>query len=158
MPRLPTHSIIRATRTIPRVIGFLFDEPHTAWLLVRMIVWVAVISILMKLLSLRRALRLINPRTGFSAIKLRGYAPARLAHLLDMVLAVDTLFLTPTCWKRAPILFRYLALSGIESCIVFGVRKNEREALAGHAWLEAGGQPICETRVPDYTPTYRFPA
>ncbi len=123
-----------------------------------MIGWVAIISLLMKFLSLRRALRLVNPRTRFSEVKVRGYAPSRLAQLLDMVLAIDILFLTPTCWKRAPILFRYLALSGVESCVVFAVRKNERETLAGYARLEVGGQPICETRDPNYTPTHRFPA
>ena len=158
MPRLLIHSIICAAQFIPRAIAFLLDEPRTSWLLVRMIGWVAIISLLMKFLSRRRALRLINPRTRFSEVKVRGYAPSRLAQLLDMVLAIDTLFLTPTCWKREPILFRYLALSGVESCIVFGVRKNERETLAGHAWLEVGGQPICGTRDPNYTPTNRFPA
>src|SRR5918912_952739 len=82
---------------------------------------------------------------------------ARLARLLDSVLAADLWVFTPTCWKRAPVLHRYLALSGIPTRVLFGVRREGADALSGHAWLEAGGEPILEKTPPDYKVTYSFP-
>jgi len=82
---------------------------------------------------------------------------ARLARILDSVLATDFWFLTPTCWKRAPVLHRFLALEGIETRIVFGVRREGEDALSGHAWLEACGEPLLETSAPDYKVTFSFP-
>jgi hypothetical protein len=85
----------------------------------------------------------------------------RLARLLDSVLAADFWVFTPTCWKRAPVLHRYLALSGIETRVLFGVRREGGgggDALSGHAWLEAGGRPLLEPTPPDYKVTYSFPA
>jgi hypothetical protein len=56
------------------------------------------------------------------------------------------------------VLYRYLALHGIETRVVFGVRKEDEGLLAGHAWLEADGQPLLEAKSPDYSITYSFPA
>ena len=83
----------------------------------------------------------------------------RLARLLDSVLAANFWVFTPTCWKRAPVLHRYLALSGIETRVLFGVRRDGvvGDALSGHAWLEAGGEPLLEKTPPDYKVTYSFP-
>jgi Transglutaminase-like superfamily len=81
----------------------------------------------------------------------------RLAQLLDLLLALNLFVFTPTCWKRAPILQRYLALNGVATHIMFGVRKSDRELLAGHAWLERDGRPIFETNPPDYLVTYTYP-
>jgi hypothetical protein len=73
------------------------------------------------------------------------------------VLAADFWDFTPTCWKRAPVLHRYLARRGIETRIVFGVRRDGEDALSGHAWLERGGEPLLETDAPNYRVTYSFP-
>ena len=83
---------------------------------------------------------------------------ARVAEPLDVLLSADVLFLPPTCWKRAPVLYRFLALEGIETRVVFGVRKESQDVLAGHAWLEAGGRPLFEKTLPDYKVTFSFPA
>ena len=45
-------------------------------------------------------------------------------------------------------------LRGLESTIVFGVRKEAAGELKGHAWLEHEGQPIFEPAPPAYTVTY----
>jgi len=81
----------------------------------------------------------------------------RVAHLLDLLLNTNFLFLKPICWKRAPVLHRYLALNGIETRVVFGVRREGEMLLSGHAWLESGGVPVLETHVPEYIVTYIFP-
>ena len=55
------------------------------------------------------------------------------------------------------MLHRYLALSGIDTRVLFGVRREGSDALSGHAWLEACGEPILEKTPPDYKVTYSFP-
>ncbi|HEX8189730.1 MAG TPA: lasso peptide biosynthesis B2 protein [Pyrinomonadaceae bacterium] len=134
-------------------------EPGSALLAARMGAWVAALSLLLKLMPLPRAMALVSPRRAArisppdAEIK-----QARLARLLDSVLAADFWVFTPTCWKRAPVLHRYLALSGIPTRVIFGVRREGSDALSGHAWLEAGGEPILEKTPPDYKVTYSFPA
>ena len=81
----------------------------------------------------------------------------RLASQLDQLLDFNILCFTPTCWKRAAVLHRYLALNGIETRVVFGVRQELKEPLAGHAWLEINGIPILEANQPEYVVTYTYP-
>ncbi len=140
------------------MLRFISHQPVEAILLLRMATWVAWLSLFIKISTLPRVL-------SFISISPRGEKPKhslltqqRLAQLLDRLLGLNVLCFTPTCWKRAPILHRYLALYGIETRIVFGVRKEEESLLAGHAWLEADGQPLLESSPPQFTPTYSFPA
>lgn len=153
-----TRQLLKAARLPKRAARLVLGEPRGALLALRMAYWVAAFSLLVKLLPLPRALRLAAPRV-------RGVRPPnpsnvedRLARALDSVLAADFLVFTPTCWKRAPVLHRYLALNGIETRVVFGVRRAGEDALSGHAWLEADGRAILETTEPDYFVTYRFPS
>lgn len=81
-----------------------------------------------------------------------------LATAIDALLAINLFVFKPVCWKRAAVLHRFLALRGIETRIVFGVRKDEADELTGHAWLECEGQPILEPQTPGYTVTYIFPS
>jgi hypothetical protein len=152
-PRLKAYAALptRAARLV-------LCEPASALLAARMCAWVVALSLLVKLVPLPRALALLAPRrarrdTPADAAQVQ----ARLARLLDSVLAADLWVFTPTCWKRAPVLHRYLALSGIQTRVHFGVRREGSDSLSGHAWLEAGGQPILEKTPPDYKVTYSFP-
>jgi len=143
---------------IRRAAHFIRHRPGEAFLLLRMAAWVALLSILIKFLPLPRVLSLIaSPARG---VKPKNFVltQQRLAQLVDALLGMNFLCFTPTCWKRAPVLYRYLALYGIETRIVFGVRKGQDTLLAGHAWLEADGRPLLETSPPKYTTTYSFPA
>ena len=56
------------------------------------------------------------------------------------------------------MLYRYLALDGVRTRIVFGVSKRGDGLLDGHAWLEADGRPLLEAKNPEFTVTYSFPA
>jgi hypothetical protein len=85
-------------------------------------------------------------------------AQARTARLLDALLAADVWCFTPTCWKRAPVLYRFLALQGIETRVLFGVRRTGEGALDGHAWVEAAGEPVLEKTAPDFSVTFSYPA
>ena len=136
---------------------FVAREPGAAFLALRMSAWVAALSLLVKVLPLPRALQLVAPGRLGPAARDPEEAQAALARLLDSVLAADFWLFTPTCWKRAPVLHRYLALRGIETRIVFGVRREGEDALSGHAWLEREGRPLLESEAPDYRVTYSFP-
>jgi hypothetical protein len=132
--------------------------PGSALLAARMGAWVAALSLLVKLMPLPRAMALVAPRRARrDAPPDAALVQARLARLLDSVLAADCWVFTPTCWKRAPVLYRFLALSGIRTRVVFGVRRKESGALDGHAWLEADGEPLLERTAPDYTVTFSYP-
>lgn len=136
---------------------FVVREPAAALLALRMSAWVAALSLLIKFLPLPRALGLVAPgRLGRASLD-ADETQAALARVLDSLLASDFWVFTPTCWKRAPVLHRYLALRGIETRIVFGVRRDGDNTLSGHAWLEREGRPLLESEAPDYRVTYSFP-
>jgi hypothetical protein len=150
--------IIRAWRFTMRGVRFCWREPGAAWLMFRMALWVALLTAAVKLMPLPRVMKLMTPARARRHAANPAQTQARLARLLDALLAADFWIFTPTCWKRAPVLYRYLALEGIASRILFGVRRGETGLLAGHAWLEAEGRPLLETTPPDYQVTFSFPA
>jgi hypothetical protein len=140
-----------------RVVRKIFRNPGEAILLIRMSAWILLLSSLIKVQSLPRALQVIStPVRGRSADEQQ--TAARLAQAVDLLLEMNIFVYRPRCWKRAAILHRYLALHGIDSQINFGMRKEVDGTLSGHAWLERGGAPILETTVPDYSVTFSFPA
>jgi hypothetical protein len=134
-----------------------FRHPREALLLIRMAGWVAILSASVRLTSLPRALELVSTpvRLGKSVNEIM---PAQLAHAIDLLLRTDLLLFRKSCWKRAVILHRYLALNGIESRINFGVRKDPDGRVAGHAWLERHGESLLEVIEPEYVVTFSFPA
>ena len=111
-----------------------------------MAAWLAFFSIAARLMPLPRVLRLTDARR-----RGRGeWAPEVIARLVDR--------LHPICWKRAAVLRRQLLLNGIETQIVFGVRKETDRPFGGHAWLERDGRPFLEATAPDFVVTFRYPA
>jgi hypothetical protein len=145
------HNFLRAGRFAAR-------EPGSALVALRMAGWVAALSLLVRFLPLTRALGLLTPLRKPAPPPDPAAVQRETARLLDLVLAADFWIFTPTCWKRAPVLHRFLALRGIETRVVFGVRRGGGDALDGHAWLEAGGEPLLETTPPDYKVTFSHPA
>ena len=145
---------------LSRAARFAAREPLSALLLLRMAAWVAAVSLLLKLMPFGRAMALVTPLRRRSAPASDTAATeARLSRLIDLLLAADFWLYTPTCWKRAPVLYRFLALEGIPTRVVFGVRRKESGALDGHAWLEADdGAPLLERSAPDYKITFSYPS
>lgn len=158
MPVEHTHERPQKAWVMRRAVHFIGRRPGEAFLLVRMAAWVALLSFLIKLMPLPRVLSLISDTAGEGRARDSRMTQQRLAQLVDALLGINVLCFTPTCWKRAPVLHRYLALYGIKTRIVFGVRKEKETLLEGHAWLEADGRPLLEASPPRYTPTYSFPA
>ena len=132
-------------------------KPARAWLIARMATWVMVLSGLVRIYSLPRALRLVSPNLRR---KQNGDAPEpeELSTAIDSLLGLSFLMFRPSCWKRASVLHRYLALEGVSTTIVFGLRKEPEGELKGHAWLEREGRPILEPALPSYKITYTFPS
>ena len=141
---------------IPRLGRKFVTRPREAVLLCRMAWWVAVVSVAAHWYSLPRALEIVAGNQN-------GKHPGQLnqeelARAVDLLLSADVLMFKPVCWKRAAVLHRYLLRNGINTRIIFGVRNEAGGKVAGHAWLEAGGQPILESAPPEYVVTYRFPS
>lgn len=132
--------------------------PSEALLLLRMSAWVVALSVGVKLFSLPRALRLVSTRTRNRVSAPKDETQKRFAGLVDLLLKADLLAFKPICWKRAAVLHRYLALNGISSHIIFGVRKEPNGSVRGHAWLESDGEVILESTAPHYSVTYTFPS
>ncbi len=144
---------------VPRGYSSARRDPKEAFLALRMAAWVVALSLMVRMLPLPRALQMLTPRRHRRTTTDDNTAlEKRLARSVDALLGIGKLVFTPTCWKRAAVLYRYLALNGIETHIVFGIRRETEGLLAGHAWLEAGGgRPVLEATAPDYTVTYCFP-
>lgn len=132
-------------------------DPARAWLLARMAGWVAVLSVLARLLPLSRALEIVSTEVRRKSPELAA-DPVQFATAIDALLEANFLVFKPSCWKRATVLHRYLARAGLATTIRFGVRKDADGALKGHAWLELNEKPILESSPPVYTVTYSFPS
>ena len=144
-------------RILARAFRLTLRRPARSWLLARMATWVVILSALVKVLSLPRALRFVaaNVRTNSNGqpVDVEEFASA-----IDALLEIDRLMFKPNCWKRSTILHRYLALHGIATTIIFGLRKETHGELKGHAWLEREGRPFLESEPPLYKVTYTFPS
>lgn len=132
-------------------------DPARAWLLARMAGWIVVLSVLARLLPLSRALQIVSTEVRRKSAKVE-VDPVQFSIAMDALLEADFFVFKPSCWKRATVLHRYLALAGVPTTIRFGVRKEVGSELKGHAWLEKDGKPILESSPPVYTVTYSFPS
>ena len=140
---------------ILRALQLTTRDPARAWLLARMAGWVVVLSVVARLLPLSRALQIVSTEVRRRSTDVD---PVQLSTAIDALLEANVFVFKPSCWKRATVLHRYLALAGVATTIRFGVRKDGGRELKGHAWLELGGKPILEGSPPVYTVTYSFPS
>jgi hypothetical protein len=139
-----------------RAIRLLLADPRDAVLSARMAACLVVVSGLARFTSLPRAQQLISVKVRPGLAADRAVA-ARLARAIDRVLALDVLVFRRSCWRRAMVLHRYLALHGIESRINFGLQRKTGGGLQGHAWLEHDGQPLLEDDAASYVVTFSLP-
>lgn len=128
-------------------------DPRSLLLTARMSAWIVLISIVARLVPLSTMFRIAETR--------RRWAPSAILPAEEIGRRIDRVFHAGlvkdgSCWKRSAVLRRYLQLNGIETEVVFGVRRQD-ETLAGHAWLERDGAPFLEREPPHYTVTYRYP-
>ena len=143
--------------------------PRVLALSARMAAWIVAVSILARITSLPRVQRIVSCRLRSRAgvprrsagrrrrARTDAYA-AHLARTIDRLLCLDLFMFQRCCWKRALVLHRFLALRGIESRVMFGVRKDADGTMRGHAWLEHEGRPLLENDAAgDYVVTFSLP-
>ncbi|HXM36482.1 MAG TPA: lasso peptide biosynthesis B2 protein [Pyrinomonadaceae bacterium] len=123
-----------------------------------MALWVVLISVLAELTSLSRAQRIAAFKVRSTSVENGSETPAKLGQTIDSLLGINLFVFRRSCWKRAMVLHRYLALNGIESQIKFGLRKESNGKVDGHAWLEHHGQPLLEDNAANYVVTFSLPA
>ena len=150
-------SIGRIVLVLGLVVRKVIVKPRESILSARMAVWVVLISALARLMSLPRVQQIASFRVRSRGVEDRAETPAQLATAIDGLLNLDLFVFRRSCWKRAMVLHRFLALNGIESRINFGVRKAINGSLNGHAWLEHGGGPILEHDADAYVVTFSLP-
>ncbi len=157
--------LIAAASAMTKILTFLgratrkaFLGPAEALLLLRMAGWVLLLSVAVRIFSLPRALSVVSTKTRVRSATAEVETQQRLADAIDLLLKADLFVFKPSCWKRSALLHRYLALNGIATRILFGMRREPDGNLSGHAWLEANGRPILETTAPNYAVTYTFPS
>ena len=143
---------------VARGLRKLVINPGESFLMLRMAIWVSVLSVLVKFRPLPSALELVAAKPKPVQAGRQQETMARLSRAIDSLLRTELFIFKPICWKRAAVLHRYLTLNGIDSRIVFGVRRGPQGKVDGHAWLEADGEPILEATAPNYQVTYAFPS
>ena len=147
----------KLSRLVLRTSRKFVSRPREALLLCRMAWWVAVLSVTARCYSLPRALQIVAGTQRKNSFSTASINQDQLAGAIDLLLSADILMFKPICWKRAAVLHRYLLRNGVSTRIIFGVRNETGGKVAGHAWLEANGQPILEISPPEYVVTYSFP-
>ena len=131
--------------------------PREAALRARMAAWVVLISVVARLTSLPRAQKIVSSRVRPSSAGGGSDVPAKLGRAIDSVLGIDLFVFRRSCWKRALVLQRFLALNGIESRVKFGVQKAADGSINGHAWLEHQGRALLENDPVTYVVTFSLP-
>jgi hypothetical protein len=154
---MPGSTIRKTVLVLVLVATKVIVKPRESALRVRMALWVVLVSGLARVTSLPRLQKIASFRVGSRSVEDRAETPARLAAAIDGLLSIDLFVFRRSCWKRALVLHRFLALNGIESRINFGVQKESSGTLKGHAWLEHGGRPMLEHDAGAYVLTFSLP-
>lgn len=108
--------------------------PAERVMLVRALGCTLLAELSLRLLGLENARRLLRPRRPTR--RASGLSAPSLVHLADV--AARNAPMRVACLGRSLALQRLLALDGISSELLFGVRK-EGDALKAHAWLDVEG-------------------
>jgi hypothetical protein len=151
-----TSIVLQAAHAVGRATRLLARDPYDAALSARMALWVVLVSLLARLMPLPLAHRLVSTRVRNQRSNPSADVAARLARTVDRLLRLDMFMFRRSCWRRALVLHRFLALHGIGSRVNFGVKTTGGE-LQGHAWLERDGQPFLEDDAGAYVVTFSLP-
>jgi hypothetical protein len=157
VPPMNTATVRRVVVVLGLVGRKILVKPRESLLSARMALWVVLVSVLARLTSLPRAHRIASLDVRSPSAVDRDQTAAHLARTLDTLLSLDLFVFRRSCWKRAMVLHRFLALNGIESRINFGLQKREDGTVLGHAWLEREGRPLLEDDPGAYVVTFSLP-
>lgn len=152
-----TNAIGKNRSVLARAARKIIVQPRESALRARMAVWVVLASVLARVTSLSRAERILSFTIRSTPVNGDARTPAHLGRAIDSVLGIDRFVFRPSCWKRAMVLHRFLALNGLESRINFGVQRDVDGTMRGHAWLEHDGRALLEDDAAAYIVTFSLP-
>ena len=158
MSQTPRGTLQKLLVLLARAMRKTVVHPRESMLMIRMAAWIIIVSVAVKLTSLPKVLQLVSARVPSDTPAANQLETLKLVHAIDLLLGTDIFMFRPSCWRRAIVLHRYLALNGIESRINFGVKKDGDGKVVGHAWLEHQGEPILEDAPLAYKVTFAFPS
>src|SRR5262245_55891287 len=95
------------------------NDPHDALVSVRMALRLTLISLLARLTSLSNVQKVASFRIRHTSTVGSAETANQLGKTIDNLLGLDLFVFRRSCWKRALVLHRFLALKGIESQINF---------------------------------------
>ena len=145
------------SRLPARIAGAFVRNPARVWLMSRMALSYATVSVLARLLPLPKAFAFISPRVAESQ-GAAGRAEA-VTNAVDTLLNAGIPLVHPQCWRRAAVLHRFLRHEGLDTRIVFGVRMDGARTVEAHAWLERDGKPFAEAAPTEsYQRVFEFPS
>lgn len=138
-------------------------------LFVRIVIWISLVALMLKVLSFSKMLALLTPKKPSSVHAFdRDVLIYKVSTYTDFLLGRNWWIYRMNCLKRALVIFRVLRKYRIDVQICMGVRKGPMtqatqadQSLQGHAWLMIDGQPFLEdsrSMTFTYTPVFSFPA
>lgn len=116
-------------------------RPADAVLCVRVLVWLCVADILLRLLPPRAVPRLLAGRRRRAASPWQQVEGIRA--MVDAWIGVWPFRAQGRCLRRSLVLYRLLRASGLDVAVELGVRRAGGR-LAGHSWLTWQGRPLFE--------------
>lgn len=127
---------------------------HEIGLLLRIAGMLLAIPVLQRVLTLPALLHLLDAR----ATSPPRVTPSRLLALVRGVCQLHMGVFRPKCLTQSLVLWHCLRRWGCPVQVYFGVVKHGG-TLAGHCWLELGGQPLAEPADPHqvFTVVYSYP-
>jgi transglutaminase superfamily protein len=79
----------------------------------------------------------------------------RVAVIKDVIGRAGRLLVSTNCLERSLVLYRLLSQAGAQPALILGTRRDA-PSVAGHAWIEVDGLPVCEPEREAYEPIVAF--
>lgn len=130
----------------------LVESPAGFWLFIRIGVWIALVTLLLRMVSLPGLMRIIMPRK----ISKKKWPRSKIVNFASFWLGRERAFYQRSCLKRSLILLHYLNKQSDPAQFIIGVRKEQGE-LRGHSWIMIRGKPLFDDEDMNYKIIYRFP-
>jgi hypothetical protein len=138
-------------RSIKNFTG-LVESPSELGLFLRIGIWIALVTVYLRLASMNSLMRLLQPKKRNS----RKWPQTKLVNFTSFWLGREKAFFQRSCLKRSLVLFRYLNLQDEDARFVIGVRKEGGE-LRGHSWILLAGQSLFPDDDLNYRVIFSFP-
>lgn len=122
------------------------------WLFIRIGFWLALVSILLRLIPLPSILKLLTPKKPSK----KKWQKDKLVNFISLWLGQDRAFFRRSCLKRSLVLYRYLNLQKEPARFFIGIKKEDDKIL-GHAWIMLGEQKLFPDENINYKIIYTYP-